>query len=174
MPDTLEFEKTYLVKYLPEGLEKCANKELIDIYFPASEKHCHTRIRKDGGKFVITKKEPLHGNDSSSFLEQTINLDRGEFDALSKIDGKRLRKVRYAYNHSGHPAEIDVFKDALEGLVLADFEFAGQAEMEAFRMPDFCLAEVTQEEFVAGGYLCGKSYGDIGGHLNRYGYHKLI
>ena len=123
---------------------------------------------------MITKKEPLHGGDSSSFLEQTINLDIKEFEALSKIDGKRLRKIRYAYNYEGHTAEIDVFEDALEGLVLADFEFDGQGAMDAFKIPDFCLAEVTQEEFVAGGYLCGKSYSDIEAALKSYNYQKPL
>ncbi len=40
-------------------------------------------------------------------------------------------------------------------------------------MPDFCLVEVTQEDFVAGGMLCGKSYEDIKADLDRYGYTKL-
>lgn len=40
-------------------------------------------------------------------------------------------------------------------------------------MPDFCLAEVTEEDFVAGGVICGKSYADIESELARFGYEKL-
>ena len=33
-------------------------------------------------------------------------------------------------------------------------------EKDAFVAPDFCLVEVTQELFIAGGMLCGKRYAD--------------
>ena len=46
-------------------------------------------------------------------------------------------------------------------------------EMEEFTLPDFCLAEVTQEEFIAGGMLSGKKYSDIEADLSRYDYVKL-
>jgi len=41
-------------------------------------------------------------------------------------------------------------------------------------MPDFCLADVTQEEFLAGGFLAGKKYLDIQSFLDKHGYKKVI
>ena len=41
-------------------------------------------------------------------------------------------------------------------------------------MPDFCLADVTQEEFVAGGALCGKKYPDIEQKLAAFGYSRIL
>ena len=41
-------------------------------------------------------------------------------------------------------------------------------------MPDFCLKEVTQELFIAGGMICGKSYEDIEENLKRFNYLKLF
>ena len=41
-------------------------------------------------------------------------------------------------------------------------------------MPDFCLAEVTQEEFIAGGMLCGKSFEDIKDKLEKFGYRGVV
>jgi hypothetical protein len=35
------------------------------------------------------------------------------------------------------------------------------------------LADVTQEEFIAGGWLAGKKYSDIESFLNKYNYKKL-
>lgn len=35
------------------------------------------------------------------------------------------------------------------------------------------LAEVTQEEFIAGGMLCGKNYDDISDKLEKFGYSKI-
>ena len=66
-----------------------------------------------------------------------------------------------------------MFTGALDGLVLIDFEFETEAEKEAFVMPDFCLVEVTQEEFLAGGMLCGKSYDDISADLALFGYERI-
>ena len=70
-------------------------------------------------------------------------------------------------------AEIDVFQGALKGLVLVDVEFETVEEKDAFEMPEFCLVEVTQEEFIAGGMLCGKSYEDIEEGLKRYNYSRI-
>ncbi len=44
---------------------------------------------------------------------------------------------------------------------------------EKFVIPDFCLIEVTQEEFLAGGKVCGKTYEDIELELKRFKYIKL-
>lgn len=171
----LELEKTYLAKRLPEGLERAPHKEIIDIYVPASAEHPHLRIRKRGDSYEITKKQPAKEGDSSAQHEHTIHLDEAEFNALSeRADAKRVRKIRYAYDHQGRKGEIDVFQDALEGLVLVDFEFADEASKEAFDMPDFCLADVTQETAFAGGMLCGKSYQDIEGSLRAFGYARLV
>ena len=60
----------------------------------------------------------------------------------------------------------------LDGLVVVDFEFGTEEEKLAFEMPDFCLVEVTQEEFIAGGMLAGKSYEDIKEKLEEFGYSK--
>lgn len=170
----IELELTYLAKSFPEGIEKARSMEIIDIYLPKDERHPTLRIRKSGGKFEITKKYPVAEGDASEMHEDTIKLSAEEFESLSKIDGKRTRKMRYYYNCNGRTAEIDVFRDALEGLVVVDFEFESEEEKQGFIMPEFCLAEVTQEEFLAGGMLCGKSYGDIERELAKLNYKRLF
>ncbi len=123
---------------------------------------------------MITKKQPIQEGDASHQLEQTIPLTNEEFDDLAKLQGKRVRKERYLYRYGGRTAEIDVFKDGLEGLVLVDFEFGTVEEKGSFRMPDFCLAEVTQQTFLAGGMLCGKKYSDIEKKLAEFNYSKIL
>jgi len=156
----IELEKTYLAKYLPEGLKGCPSKDMIDLYIPVAFDHPKIRIRKNGDKYEITKKEPLK-DDPSQMLEQTIKITPEEFDELVKLPGKKTHKIRYHYQHKGYLAEIDVFQEALAGLVLIDFEFENKEEKTKFKMPDFCLAEVTNEQFIAGGMVCGKSYADL-------------
>jgi len=170
----IELEKTYLAKELPTNLKDCKSKEIIDIYIPKSSEHPTLRIRKSGDKYEITKKEPIVEGDSSRQLEQTIILTEAEFNTLNQTDGKRVSKIRYYYEYNGRMAEIDVFQEDLKGLVLIDFEFETIEEKDAFIMPDFCLADVTQEKFTAGGMICGKTYEDIEDNLKRYKYQKLF
>ena len=170
----IELEKTYLAKSLPAGLKNCKHKEIIDIYIPKPSRHPKLRIRKNGDKYEITKKEPVNTNDASHQKEQTIVLTEEEFNELARLDGKKTHKIRYYYNYKGKTAEIDVFQGSLKGLVIVDFEFETVEEKDAFKMPPFCLAEVTQEEVIAGGMLCGKSYEEIEEELKRFNYRKLV
>ena len=169
----LELEKTYLAKYIPEGLLQYPHKELIDIYLPEESTHPRLRIRKSGDKYEMTKMTKIGEDDASQQIEQTIPLDEKEFASLESAEGKRLRKVRYYMPYQGRTAEVDVFQDDLSGLVVVDFEFNSPEEQATFEMPDFCLVDVTQETFIAGGMLCGKAYTDIEPELNRIGYKRL-
>jgi hypothetical protein len=58
-------------------------------------------------------------------------------------------------------------------LILVDFEFKNIEEKDKFLMPDFCLADITQEKFCAAGWLAGKEYSDIEQFLDTYGYKKI-
>lgn len=170
----IERERTYLAKSMPTGLEECEKKELIDIYFPKEVAHPSLRLRQLGDKYEMTKKYRINPDDGSRLVEETISLNKEEFQALAKADGKRVQKIRYYLKYNNRTLEVDVFKDQLAGLVLIDAEFETDGAKTEFIMPEFCLAEVTQEEFVAGGKLCGKNYQDIEKDLARFGYHKLL
>ncbi|MCH7883106.1 hypothetical protein IIA95_01680 [Patescibacteria group bacterium] len=170
----IELERTYLAKYLPEGIKNCKAEDFIDIYFPKTHIHPKIRVRKRGDKYEITKKQPVTAGDASRQEEQTIILNESEFKEFEKLDGKKTHKMRYYYTYQGMPAEIDVFQRALNGLVLIDFEFKTVEEKNHFIMPSFCLVEVTQEEFIAGGMICGKSYKDIEDKLNTFHYSKIL
>jgi CYTH domain-containing protein len=170
----IEFERTFLLKNIPAGMEKCKSIEIVDIYIPEAAEHPILRIRKRGNSFEITKKYPIKGNDSSEQGEYTISLSKEEFDELSQLKGKRFRKRRYFYPFDGRTAEIDIYLDDLEGLCLADFEFNDREQKDKFEMPDFCLADVTREKFAGGGMLAGKKYSDIQVVLNKWGYKKLV
>jgi CYTH domain-containing protein len=172
MPE-LEQEQTFLAKSLPSGLSSLPNKEIIDMYIPAGSPHAHLRIRKNGDKYVITKKVQLDPQDATTHHEHNIELDEAEFTSFKDIPSRRLSKIRYFYPYKGKTAEIDVFTGKLTGLVLVDFEFSSLAEMKSFVVPDFCLVDVTQEEFVAGGILAGMNYADIADDLARFNYKPI-
>lgn len=167
-----EIELTFLAKRIPNGLFDCESKEIIDVYIPKSDEHPKLRIRKNGERFEITKKKPVD-DDPSVQEEETVRLTEEEFNSLRTVDGKEVRKIRYYYPYDGRTAEIDVFQDALKGLVLVDFEFDNVEEKDSFFTPDFCLTDVTKEDFIAGGMICGKSYENIVNKLDMLGYKKL-
>ncbi len=169
-----EFELTYLAKDLPVGLLDSPVKEILDIYIPANADHAILRIRKSGDKYEITKKVPAVGTDSSHQIENTIPLTLEEFADLSTLPGKRVRKLRYYYREDETEYEIDVFQDGLSGLVVVDVEFSSNEEKAKFVPPIWVLADVTQEKFIAGGVLCGKSYINIEEQLLKYNYKKIF
>ena len=123
----------------------------------------------------MTKKTEVDGEDSTHLHEQNISLSKDEFDFFANlIEGRRVHKTRYLYDYNGRTAEIDVFLDELQGLVVVDFEFDKKEEMDKFETPDFCLAFIGEEDFIAGGMLCGKKYDDIKEQLDKYGYKKIF
>lgn len=174
MATEVELELTYLAKEIPKDLTDSPSKVITDVYYPAETEHPVLRLRQRGDTYELTKKEIASGTDSSYQLEHTVTLNRDEFEALAKAPGRRVTKRRYFYKYNGQTAEVDVFEGDLKGLVEVDFEFTDRETQLAFTMPDFCLADVTQEAFAAGGMLAGKTYKDIEKNLEAYAYKPLF
>ncbi len=115
----------------------------------------------------------MYEGDASMQEETTIKINKREFESFESADSRRVEKTRYLYNHEGRVAEFDIFEGFLDGLVVVDFEFNSENEKDSFAMPDFCLVDITQESFIAGGILAGKRIEDISDELARFGYKTL-
>ncbi|HEX8389882.1 MAG TPA: hypothetical protein VF597_00485 [Candidatus Saccharimonadales bacterium] len=168
-----EIETTYLATALPEGLEQAPSKVIVDTYFPGDSVHAKLRIRQKGETYTLTKKTLVNPDDASTQIEENIELTADEYAALRQGNGKTVAKIRYEMQIGPHTAEVDVFTGDLKGLVLVDFEFETVEARDAFIKPDFCGPDVTQEDFIAGGVLAGKSLSDIEADLARYDYTAL-
>lgn len=173
MSQELELELTFLAKELPAEIKAMEPTHIVDVYVPDTPEHSHLRLRQKGEKYEITKKMPVIEGNASEQIEQTIPLTKEEFTALCTCSKKRVAKDRYKIEIEGKMAEIDVFTDELEGLVLIDFEFNTVDEKAAFETPSMALADVTQEDFIAGGLLAGKTYNDIASELERFNYKRI-
>jgi CYTH domain-containing protein len=173
MVHELEIEVTYLAAALPEGLANCKHADIEDIYLPATAAIPKVRLRRKQDAYEFTKKSMSDPNDKGQQHEQNISLTAEEYAALAKGDGRKVTKTRYLLPYHNLVAEIDVFQGPLAGLVLVEFEFPDLAAKQAFVMPDFGLADVTQEDFIAGGALAGRSYADIADNLKFFGYKPL-
>ncbi|AHB41814.1 hypothetical protein P148_SR1C00001G1035 [candidate division SR1 bacterium RAAC1_SR1_1] len=164
----IEFEKTFLLKTIPFDLQKYPHKELVDHYIPIESEHPKLRLRKRGNLYEITKKTLVQEGDSSVQREQTIELSKVEYEALAELPNKLIHKIRYYVPYEEFILEIDLFQENLDGLILMDVEFPDRQTMECFTMPDFCLADITQNELFAGGMLCGKTYASLSGLIKQY------
>lgn len=172
---SIELELTFLPAFLPKEIKGLAGTQLLDIYIPDTlGVHAVLRLRQKGDAFEITKKIIVSGTDQSAHLETTIPLNAQEFASLASSSKKRVSKVRYNVLIDGYAAEVDVFRGSLAGLVMIDFEFESEEEKARFVAPSICLADVTQEEFVAGGQIAGKSYADIADDLARFDYKPIL
>lgn len=169
----VERELTFLAKYLPEDLTNFQSEIIEDTYIPEYADHAVLRLRRKGDKYEITKKEPVEGKDSSRQQEYTIQLSPQEYEVLAASFAKSFKKRRFYYKVDGYDAEVDVYMDKLVGLVAVDFEFDNDEAMSGFTVPEMCLVDVTQDAWVAGGKISGKSYSDIKHVLDKYGYKPL-
>lgn len=165
----LEIEVAYLPKRVPEDLLTGSPTRIVDIYLSAeNDLLTKLRLRQKGKKYEITKKVNINPSDLSLQDEYTIPLTEQEFKNLRKTGGREVTKDRYEVPLGAHMMEIDVFKRDLEGLIIIEVEFKDQAARDAFTPPDYFGDEVTQEDFIAGAYLAGKTYADIQPEIARF------
>lgn len=167
----IEIERTFLATEIPGWIEKMQPEDITDYYLPSDmSTHPKLRIRQKGDSYEITKKSVLADADASRQYESTIELSLIEFEALRDCSSRKLAKRRYSMTNENWTTELDVFTGSLKGLILVEFEFKNETAMDRFVTPDYCGADVTQEDFIAGGMLAGKTLDDIAHDLNRLGY----
>jgi adenylate cyclase len=56
-----------------------------------------------------------------------------------------VEKTRYQIDYAGQKIELNIFRGSLEGLVLAEVEFASRERSEEFKPPDWLGEEVTED-----------------------------
>ena len=81
-----EIELTFLARRLPPDLLSSKSKEMVDIYFPKGSEHPKLRLRKNGSKHELTKKQVLDPGNFSIQEESTIDLTEDEYNyIISKL-----------------------------------------------------------------------------------------
>jgi adenylate cyclase len=98
------------------------------------------RVRDKGGTHVLGVK----GGHGLERTEVEVEIDAATFDTLWGLAGRRrIDKTRYRLPVSDHTAEVDVYGGGLEGLVVAEVEFASREDAEAFTAPAWFGEELT-------------------------------
>jgi len=155
----LENELTFLIKKLPEDLEKYPKNEIRQGYY--SDMPSPLRIRDEGGKFSLTKKLKIKEDDFSRYDEIDLLIKKEEFERLWSVCKKSLSKTRYYYPIGDLMTEIDIFYGKLEGLKTVEVEFSREKDRKKFVPPEWFSYDITQEKWSANSVLSDMSYEEI-------------
>jgi adenylate cyclase len=137
----MEVERKFLVSELPD-LDGTQSDEIEQGYL-AIGPDGEVRVRRKGEKLVLTAKR----GSGIARDEAEIELDRADFDLLWQLtEGRRLHKRRYVVPLGDLGIEVDVYEGDLEGLVVAEVEFASEEEARRFEPPDWLGEEATGDE----------------------------
>jgi CYTH domain-containing protein len=133
---SVEIERKFLLERLPDGLPE--GEAIRQGYVAIHEDGVEVRVRERAGTATLT----IKSGPAQMRVEEEMEIDAGRFEALWALtEGRRIAKTRHvAPLDSGVHAEIDVYDD---GLLVAEVEFPGMEESEAFAPPDWFGREVT-------------------------------
>jgi len=117
----LEIERKFLVKNVPKNLHMYEHKEIQQGYI-SSENHDELRVRKIGNMYYRTIKNTIDIQKNIREEEETI-LSIEEFKALwTQTANAQIYKTRYYIPYKEKIIELDIFKAANQGLILAEIE----------------------------------------------------
>lgn len=141
-----ELEKRWLVEELPAG--SSPGRLIVDRYIDG------TRLRLRNAEpphsqFKLSQKEAPAPPDYAVTVITTIYLSAEEYEVFAALPARELRKRRHHLDRYS----IDVFEGPLEGLLLAETEFASEEEMRAHPLPGFALRDVSDDVRYTGGWL---------------------
>ena len=164
----LAFGRTFLAPSLPVEVVGVTPQRIVDIYLPSDpEVSPRVRVRQVDGSLDLTWRIPALPAERTRRYEQTIALSQGEVMALQAGSRRRIEKDRYVGTIDGRAAVVDEYLGDLAGLVLVSFELDSAEELWAFEPPEWCGADVTKSERVAGARLAGRRYDDLRADLGR-------
>ena len=144
----MEIERKYLVRKLPENLEQYNKKKIAQGYLCTEPV---VRIRRSNDDYYMTYK----GDGLMVREEYNLPLTREAYEHLRpKIDGLLIAKTRYLIPLDNKlTAELDVFEEDLNGLVIVEVEFNTVEEANAFHAPDGFGEDVTNSGKYHNSYL---------------------
>jgi CYTH domain-containing protein len=144
----MEIERKFIVSKLPDQLASFPKKEILQGYVSTTPV---IRIRKSNEEYFLTCK----GKGLLAREEFEIPISAMEFEHLSsKLDYYLIHKTRYLIPYGDFTIELDVFRDRLEGLIMAEVEFPSLEAAHDFDMPDWFDKEVTKDGRYQNNTLC--------------------
>jgi adenylate cyclase len=139
-----EIERKFLVAQLPDDLDRHPSESIDQGYLTGSGEDPEIRLRRRGERTVLT----IKAGSGRTRQEEEIDLDGERFARLWPLtEGRQLRKRRHSIPlDSDLIAELDVYRDSLDGLEVVEVEFPSEQDADAFVAPAWFGAEVTGDE----------------------------
>jgi CYTH domain-containing protein/CHAD domain-containing protein len=144
--NTVERERKYLVDSQIDPADVGAvhgeGTELRQGYL-AIDSGVAVRVRDAGSKGCIFT---IKAGGGAVRTELEWSIDRTIFDEAWKLTGgRRVAKIRYRIPFGEHVIELDVFAEALAGLIVAEVEFDTAEAMAAFTPPHWFGRDITDD-----------------------------
>ena len=141
----MEIERKYLVRRLPDGLDRYPHSEIEQGYLCTAPV---VRLRRLGDRYILTVKE--HCATTSTALhnrEEEFTLSREAYlQLVSKCEGHTVGKTRYRVPlDGGLTAELDIFHGRHEGLRVVEVEFPDTTAADSFAPPDWFGDDVSAD-----------------------------
>ncbi|KXK25822.1 MAG: Isoleucine--tRNA ligase [candidate division WS6 bacterium OLB20] len=145
-----EIERAWLLSQLPEDAKKLKKSQITQAYLEDYRDESglelkDVRIRKLDDSYTFTRK--YYAGDKSatgSLIEKTDELTKDEYVELIKKSTKKVVKTRYYLPlENDLTAEIDVYQNNLQGLIVAEVEFPSPRMANEFAAPAWFGKEVT-------------------------------
>lgn len=154
----MEIEKKFFVKQMPQNIEKYSKKEIEQGYLLLEDPVL--RVRKSNDNYLLTYKSikgiPQDMMDialSAQEVELPISKE-AYYHLLNKVDYNIIKKTRYIIPLDNNLiAELDIFHDKLEGLIIVEVEFPDKNRAKDFISPDWFGQEVTFDNRFRNNYL---------------------
>jgi CYTH domain-containing protein len=155
-------ERRFLLEKFPEGLER--NHKHIQITDNYITNTClrlrRTRVPETKARqWMLTQKLHPQPDQLSKTLETVLYLAPVDYEPLRIFEGNEIRKNRYPYEWKGRTWSIDLYLGPLWGLLIAKTDIAdGETP---FDLPDFAVAEVTDDPLFSGPSLAQRTIDEI-------------
>jgi CYTH domain-containing protein len=163
----IERERRFLLAAPPPTSVIKASRRITDRYLPGTRLRLRRIEQPDLGtcEYKFTQKVPADRPGHLRGLITNTYLSAAEYRLLATLPADVLTKSRL----SVPPLGIDVFDPPLDGLVIAEAEFATDAAALAFPLPAFAVAEVTDDPRFTGGNLARTDRRELLSWLSEYG-----
>ena len=137
-----EIERKFVLDAPPQHLGDHPSEPIEQGYL-ALDEDVEVRVRRRAGTATLTVK----AGSGRARVEEEIPIGAERFEALWPLtSGRRIVKQRHLVPAGdGLTFEVDVYEEALAGLVVAEVEFPSDAAADAFDRPDWLGREVTDD-----------------------------
>lgn len=137
---SLEIERRFLVKRLPEDLDDYSYENITQGYMSTDEGKS-IRLRHKGGNYYQTIKK------GTGKIREEIEMviPKAMYDGLwDQTKGRRIQKIRYEIPYGKNTLQLDIYTGKLEGFQTVEVEFESIDECDNFISPEWFGAEITE------------------------------